>query len=125
MGDVFTYERCFTRSDVRQFGDLSGDQQSIHTEANEAGEVIVQGLLTATLPTKIGGDLGVLARTMEFSFRRPVYTNDPIRCRVTITALEARAADDRLDLTAAVRCENDAGDLVLVGEFSGLVRADS
>ena len=31
-GDGFTYERTFTAEDVRAFGELTGDQQSIHTD---------------------------------------------------------------------------------------------
>lgn len=122
---MYTHERRFTASDVQTFGEVSGDQQAIHTEPNPEGELLVQGLLTATLPTKIGSDLGVLAREMQFTFRRPVHTNENITCRVTITAVSERAADDRLDLTAAVECENEAVETVLSGEFSGLVSADS
>ncbi|EMA34444.1 MaoC domain-containing protein dehydratase [Halobiforma lacisalsi AJ5] len=60
-GDVYTYERTVTTAEVRQFGELSGDQQPIHTDPDEEGRLVVQGLLTATLPTAIGGDLEVLA----------------------------------------------------------------
>ena len=49
---------------------------------------MVQGLLTATLPTKVGGDWNYIAREMNFEFLRPVFTGDTIRCEVTITQLE-------------------------------------
>ena len=75
-GDVHTYERTFTEEDVRRFGEVSGDRQAIHTEPDENGRLVVQGLLTATLPTKIGGDLSYLARTMEFDSLSPVYTGE-------------------------------------------------
>ena len=71
-GDVHTVERTFTHEDVERFGEVSGDRQAIHTEPDDEGRLMVQGLLTATLPTAIGGDLGVLARTMEYEFREPV-----------------------------------------------------
>lgn len=35
IGDVYTYERTFTKEDVSRFGDISGDQQAIHTDPNE------------------------------------------------------------------------------------------
>ena len=52
-GDVATYSRTFTTEDVEQFGELSGDRGSHH----ETDTPMVHGLLTATLPTKLGGDL--------------------------------------------------------------------
>lgn len=51
---------------------------------------MVQGLLTATLPTKIGGDANVLARTMNFEFLKPVFTGDTILCEVTIDRYEEK-----------------------------------
>lgn len=82
-GDVYSYERLFTNMDVRQFGEVSGDKQAIHIEPDEKGRLVVQGLLTATLPTKIGGYLSYIARTMEFNFRQPIYTGITIRCEWT------------------------------------------
>lgn len=63
-GSEYTYERTFTVKEVHEFGELSGDQQAIHTEPNEDGELVVQGLLITSLLTKIGGDLNYLARRM-------------------------------------------------------------
>ena len=51
-----TFERTFTREDVVLFTEVSKDEQ---------GRFAVQGLLTSTLPTKIGGDYNVLARQQK------------------------------------------------------------
>ena len=64
-GATRTFERTFTVEDVEQFAELSGDAQSRHTEPDDDGRVMVQGLLTATMPTKLGSDSEVLARTLE------------------------------------------------------------
>ncbi|MDQ2906306.1 MAG: enoyl-CoA hydratase, partial [Chloroflexota bacterium] len=88
IGDVHSWERTFTEEDVRLFGELSGDQGMQHVVKDTGGRLMVQGLLTATLPTKLGGDLNYIARQMEFEFLRPVFTGDTIRCEVTITHLE-------------------------------------
>src|SRR5205814_469728 len=64
VGDVLAWERTFSEEDVRLFGRLSGDEGVHHVAADEQGRLMVQGLLTATLPTKIGGDLNVIAREM-------------------------------------------------------------
>lgn len=72
---------------------------------------MVQGLLTATMPTKIGGDNHVLAHSMKFEFRQPVYTGEPITCTSTYDTVVER--DDRYEFTSDVVCENTAGKAVL------------
>lgn len=84
VGDVITFERMFTKRDVELFTELSGDEGVHHITPDEQGRLVVQGLLTATLPTKVGGDYNVLARTMNFEFLKPVFTEDTIVCEVTI-----------------------------------------
>lgn len=118
-GEVHSYERTFTTEDVRRFGEVSGDQQDIHTEPDEEGRLVVQGLLTATLPTKIGGDLRYVARTMEFNFRKPVYTGTTIRCEWTNESVEERA--DRYDVTSAVVCISEDDGTVMDGHIEGLI----
>jgi len=55
VGQRFTWIRTFTDEDVRQFAEVSGDRGAHHVQPGPDGRVMVQGLLTATLPTKIGG----------------------------------------------------------------------
>ena len=121
-GDVHTVERTFTHEDVECFGEVSGDRQAIHTEPDDEGRLMVQGLLTATLPTAIGGDLGVLARTMEYEFREPVYTGETITCEVTVTTTTER--DDRYEITCAVDCRNEDGTTVMRSGFEGVIWKD-
>jgi acyl dehydratase len=87
---------------------------------------MVHGLLTAALSTEVGGDLAVLARTMEFDFLTPVYAGDTVRCEWTTARVETRS--DRYDLTAVVECRRTASALVdaeegvvLRGRVEGLV----
>ena len=79
-GETVAYERTFTVEEGEQFAALSGDNQPRHTEPDEDGRLMVQGLLTATMPTKPGSDPEVLAREMTFEFRQPVYTGERITC---------------------------------------------
>jgi 3-hydroxybutyryl-CoA dehydratase len=72
---------------------------SHHVTPDEQGRLVVQGLLTATLPTKIGGDYNVLARTMNFEFLSPVFTGDTIICEVKIEQFEKQ--DNRTRITAS------------------------
>lgn len=118
-GDVHTYERSFTKEDVRQFGEVSGDEQAIHTEPDDEGRLTVQGLLTATLPTKIGGDLSYIAQTMELNFFTPVYTGNTITCEWTNETVEER--EDRYDVTSSVVCYNEDEENVMEAHIDGLI----
>lgn len=122
-GETHTFERTFTVEDVRAFADVSGDAQPRHTEPDDDGRVMVQGLLTATMPTKIGGDTEVLARRMEFEFLQPVYTGEPITCKSTYDTVVER--DDRYEFTSDVVCENADGEAVLSAAIEGLIWKDS
>lgn len=119
-GETYTHERTFSKPEVRQFTELSGDAGEHHVEENAEGELLVQGLLTATLPTKIGGDFDVLARQMTFHFRRPVWTGETVTCAVTFGTVEPRGNGD-LDVEAEFDCTCD-GESVLRGSFEGLIR---
>lgn len=122
-GKTLTYERTFTVEEVQQFADLSGDAQPRHTEPDADGRVMVQGLLTATMPTKLGGDHEVLALKMEFEFLHPVYTGERITCSATYERVVER--DDRYEFTWDVVCENEEEKAVLDATIEGLVRRDA
>ena len=119
-GQTHTFQRTFTPEDVRRFADLSGDEQPRHLEPDDEGRLLVHGLLTATMPTKLGGDLEVLGRSMSFDFLQPVYTGETVTCEMEIEAVEER--EGRYDLRAGVTCENEESETVLTGTVEGLVR---
>lgn len=125
-GDAHVVERSFTTEEVRRFADLSGDDQPRHTELDAEGRLLVHGLLTATLPTDVGGTLGVLGRSFAFEFRRPVYTGQTVRCECVVESVEERG--DRYDISVDVTCTRGDGgggeEVVMTGTVTGLVRAD-
>jgi 3-hydroxybutyryl-CoA dehydratase len=120
VGDIITFERTFTVRDVELSTEISGDEGIHHITPDEQGRLVVQGLLTATLPTKVGGDNNVLARTMNFEFLRPVFTGDTIICEVKIEKYE-RQENNRIAIIASFLCENQNGKEVLKGDFSGVI----
>ncbi|WP_176585636.1 enoyl-CoA hydratase [Priestia megaterium] len=120
IGDIITFERTFTIEDVELFTKVSGDQGSHHVMPDEKGRLVIQGLLTATLPTKIGGDHSVLARKMTFEFLRPVITNDTIHCEVKIEQFEEQG--ERTVIAASFICRNQNEKEVLKGDFSGIIK---
>ena len=119
-GDIITFERTFTAETVELFTKISGDEGIHHLIPDEQGRLVVQGLLTATLPTKVGGDHNVLARNMNFEFLRPVFTGDTINCEVTIEKYE-RTENNRTAIAASFICENQMEKVVLRGDFSGVI----
>ncbi|MBS4191838.1 enoyl-CoA hydratase [Bacillus sp. FJAT-49705] len=120
VGDIITFERTFTVRDVELFTEISGDEGIHHITPDEQGRLVVQGLLTATLPTKVGGDANVLARTMNFEFLRPVFTGDTIICEVKIEKYE-RQENNRIAIIASFLCKNQNEKEVLKGDFSGVI----
>lgn len=120
VGEKITFERRFTEEDVVLFTKVSKDEGVHHVTPDEQGRFVVQGLLTSTLPTKVGGDYNVLARKMDFEFLRPVFSGDTIRCDVTIEQFELDERN-RTKITAAFTCMNQLEKEVLKGSFSGII----
>ena len=120
VGDIISFERTFTVRDVELFTEISGDEGIHHITPDEQGRLVIQGLLTATLPTKVGGDHNVLARNMNFEFLRPVFTGDTIICEVKIEKYE-RQENNRTAIIASFLCENQHEKEVLKGDFSGVI----
>lgn len=118
--DIIRFRREFTKEDVIAFTEVSKDEGIHHKEPDELNRLVVQGLLTATLPTKVGGDHNVLARTMVFEFLRPVYTGDTILCEVTIEKYE-KQREDRMAIETSFLCTNQNGKEVMTGSFTGII----
>jgi 3-hydroxybutyryl-CoA dehydratase len=119
QGDVFTWERTFTKEEVHEFGELTRNTAVFHVEENAHGHVMAHGLLTASIPTKIGGDLNYMARQMTFEFIRPVFTGDTIRCELRIT--RAEQADGRQKVEMEVSCCNQHDAEVLRARSHGVI----
>ncbi|KFN01871.1 enoyl-CoA hydratase [Bacillus clarus] len=120
IGEKITFERTFTKEDVVLFTKVSKDEGIHHVTPDEQGRFVVQGLLTSTLPTKVGGDYNVLARKMDFEFLRPVFSGDTIRCDVIIEQFELDEKS-RTKITATFTCMNQHEKEVLKGSFSGII----
>jgi acyl dehydratase len=119
-GDVISWQRKFTEEDIRSFARLSGDTGEHHLQPDEQGRLMAHGLLTATLPTKIGGELNFIARELTFQFQRPVFAGDTITCDVTLVELEP---DEKfMRVVARSVCRNQHGKEVMSGEARGVIR---
>jgi len=119
-GDVVSWQRTFTEEEIRAFARFSGDEGEHHLVPDENGRLMAHGLLTATLPTKIGGDMNYIARQMTFEFHRPVFAGDTIECEVTLVELEP--GDRYTRLTAQFVCRNQSGKEVMTGQTNGVIK---
>ncbi|MGA3246197.1 MAG: MaoC family dehydratase [Bacteroidota bacterium] len=119
-GDIVTWRRTFTEEEIKLFGSLSGDEGVHHVQTDDQGRLMAQGLFTATLPTKIGGDLNFIARDMTFQFIRPVYAGDTVDCMVTIT--EVQEEKGVMNVSSKWVCRNQNGKEVMKGSAKGIVR---
>jgi len=120
-GDMFRVTRTFTEEDARIFGDISRDYNPVHydrrfSDTKKFKGRICHGLLVAGLVTEIGGQLGILASGMTFRYKKPVYFNDTIECRVTVEHIDHRGR-----MEAKVVYTNQDGERVIDGTLSGLI----
>lgn len=120
LGEVISWRRTFTEEDIRLFARLSGDAGEHHLQPDEQGRLMAHGLLTATLPTKVGGDLNFIARELTFQFHRPVFAGDTIECEVTLVEMEPE--EKFIRLVARSVCRNQHGKEVMSGEARGVIR---
>jgi len=112
--------RRFGADDIRAFAELSGDKGAHHMRADSQGRIMVQGLLTATIPTKLGGDMNYIAKHIVFDFVRPVFAGDTITCEGTV--VEVDQTEGRLNVSLSFVCHNQDGKEVLRGTTEGIVR---
>jgi 3-hydroxybutyryl-CoA dehydratase len=119
-GDVFTYEKTFHNDEIIQFAELTGDKGKHHLEPDDKGRLMVHGLLTASIGTKIGGDLHYIAREMVSEFIRPVFAGDTITCEVVLSLVEQVEGYKKVAIKSIYK--NQKGKEVLVGTSQGIIR---
>ncbi len=119
-GQKATYRRNFTGEDVKAFTELSGDKGVHHVKADSQGRIMVQGLLTATIPTKLGGDMNYIARHIVFDFVHPVFVGDTIECEGIVEKVEP--AERHMNVSLSFVCRNQDGKEVLRGTTEGIIR---
>ncbi|HEX4048471.1 MAG TPA: hotdog domain-containing protein [Elusimicrobiota bacterium] len=119
-GAISSWKRTITEDDVARFAELSGDRGRHHLERDEKGRLMAHGLLTATLPTKLGGDMNYIARTMAFDFLKPVFAGDVLTCDGKVISAAVQSARYKVRFFFEVR--NQDGEVVLTGTTSGQIK---
>lgn len=125
IGMTATRTMTFTDEKIRQFSDVSGDQNPIHLDNDYAantqfGKRIVQGMLTASLFSAIfANDLpgeGSIYLGQNIKFIKPVFIGDTITATVTITNIR----EGRNIITFDTICTNQDGQTVIKGDATVL-----
>jgi acyl dehydratase len=119
-GDSFSWQRTFSEEETLMFAELTGDRGRHHMQRDEQGRLMVHGLLTASIGTKLGGDLNYIAREMISEYLRPVFTGDTITCELTITDVVPQEGFKKVAMTSVYR--NQHGKEVLIGSSHGIIR---
>lgn len=120
VGETVSWERTFTEDDIHLFNEVSGDQGVHHVTPDDLGRLMVHGLLTATVPTKIGGDMNFIAREMKFQFHRPVFAGDTVTCVVAV--VEFTPVEQYTNVRTDFVCRNQHGKEVMTGYAVGIIR---
>lgn len=118
-GAAFEWSRAITAEDIRRFAELSGDAGRHHVEPDESGRLVAHGLMTASLPTKLGGDLNFMAREMHFEFLRQVFSGDELLCRGVIDSVVTRPSHHKVKFIFTIT--NQSGETVLKGTSAGII----
>lgn len=119
IGDVITRQRTFTNQENFLFGELTKNTGLVHQVPDELGRLMVQGLLTASLLTEIGGEINLLAREMNFRFLRPVYTGDTITCALRVDKLQEMGEAKKIWVSWELINQNN--EPVLTGDGKGIL----
>ena len=119
-GAASRWTRTIAEEDIVRFAELSGDRGRHHLERDERGRLLAHGLLTATLPTKLGGDMNYIARTMVFEFLKPVFAGDSLTCDGKVVSAAVQSTRYKVRFSFEVR--NQDGEIVLAGNTTGQIK---
>lgn len=120
VGEIAEMTRTITRADAQKFGELTGDENSIHSDVDTAhalgfGDTPVHGMLLDSLVSSLMGTRlpgsGTIFASHDTRFIRPVFPGETVTVSVEITAIE-----DQGDMFAATLrgvVKNASGERVL------------
>ena len=129
--------RTITETDIVNFAALSGDYNSIHTDAEfakntAAGQRLAHGLLVTSIAfglysrtefsSMLSPNLVALKGLKNWSFRKPVFIGDTIRIRIEVIDKEDYGKPDRARITLHRDVLNQRDEVVASGETDLVVK---
>ncbi len=130
---VLTDGRTISEHDILGFAGLSGDFNTIHTDAEFAkatpfGQRVAHGLLVLSVVSGLAVRTGIVDGTIlafrevrEWKFSKPVFIGDTIHAGIEVTETKAFPRLGGGAVTLRVIVKNQAGDTVQTGTWVFLV----
>lgn len=121
VGDTAEFSKTITDETVRAFARLTGDHNPVHLDDQYAsgtrfGRRIAHGMLTASLISSVlANNLpgeGTVYLSQSLKFVAPVYLNDTVTARITVTGIR----EDKPIATLETICVNQQGEVLIKGE---------
>ena len=130
VGDTASLSKKITDDHIRAFAEISGDHNPVHLDDQFAqttrfGRRIAHGMLGASLISAVLGTQlpgkGSIYLNQTLQFLVPVYLDDTVTVRVTVTKIRK----EKQIVTLETVCENQHGEVVIRGEAVVLVEKHS
>ncbi len=131
---VTTPARTITEADIVTFAGLSGDHNSIHTDAAYAastpfGQRVAHGLLVIAIVSGLATRTGVMEGTvlafreiLDWKFSRPVFIGDTVHALLTVQETKAIPRLGGGSITLSVDVRNQAGETCMHGRWVVLMQ---
>jgi 3-hydroxybutyryl-CoA dehydratase len=131
---VVTQGRTITEADIVNFAGVTGDYNTIHTDAEYSkstpfGDRIAHGLLGLSVASGLGMQLGFLDGTviaftgLEWKFKNPIKIGDTIHMVGTVKQMKAMTAMGGGIVVLATRVLNQRNEVVQQGEWTLLIKS--
>ena len=131
---VVTQSRTITEADIVNFAGVSGDFNTIHTDAEYAkstpfGERISHGLLGLSIASGLGMQMGFLDGTviaftaLEWKFKNPIKIGDTIHMVGTVKQTRAMKALGGGFIILDTRVLNQRSEIAQQGEWTLLIKS--
>jgi acyl dehydratase len=121
VGETASLSKTITDDDIKAFAELTGDHNPVHlddgfAQTTKFGRRIAHGMLSASLisallANKLPGQ-GTVYLSQTLKFVAPVYPNDTVTARVTVTSVR----EDKPIVTLETICLNQNEETVIKGE---------
>jgi acyl dehydratase len=132
--EVVTQARTITEADIVNFAGVSGDYNTIHTDAEYAkstpfGERVAHGLLGLSIASGLGMQLGFLDGTviaftgLEWKFKNPIKIGDTIHMVGKVKQTKAMKAMGGGFIILDTRVLNQRNEIVQQGEWTLLMKS--
>jgi acyl dehydratase len=132
---VVTPGRTVTETDIVSFAGLSGDFNTIHTDAiysasTPFGQRVAHGLLGLAIASGLIMRTGVLEGTVlafreitEWKFSRPIFIGDTVHAEIEVVETKALPRMGGGSVLVEVNLKNQSAETVMKGRWSVLVHS--